>query len=149
MKGSSRGRKARRDAKPQTVVLSPGELAEALGLPAEDGPYITQSPLRLPAEWVATMRGRIGALDLTAPDVALITGESARTVIGWCRNRHLLSRRVGQGGAYRISPSALVQFRRQQAATLGHSTTIFAETPTQQKRRFAREKAYALKVLRG
>lgn len=134
----------------ELVTLSPEALADLLGLPAEDGFAIIGSAVRVPAAWIEERRTRVGTLDLTFADCALLTGTPVATFNGW-RNRGLLQVRAlgtSRNNALRVAPAELVRVLRL-VAQQRNGTTAATETPTQQARRGAKAREAALRACAG
>ena len=120
----------KRNATPEmkTVIISPLELAELLGLDPDDAPFLSSAPVRLPADWPNEWRTRLGPLELTTAEAGMILGRTMRTVQDWIREHGLLG----------ISPAALMTFLRRRVA---RKTPPIIETPTQQAKRAAAVRA--------
>ncbi len=122
------------------VDLSPVELADLLGLPAQDAPYLATAPIRLPRAWVETWQTKTGVRELTVPDLCLLLSCTARTIF-----RHLapdasprLCSRVGVLKGSRkgrvVSPANLVNFLRDQCRVAGLAPKV-GETAGQKSNR--------------
>jgi len=127
---------------PKTVTLSPFDLAELLGVDRADAGLLSSAPVRLPADWPAKWRARLGPLELTTAEVGMLTGRPRRTVQDWIK-QYGLKARPASGGDFAVAPAALVEFFRGRSAG---KVPVPVETPRQRDARGARAKAKAAEV---
>lgn len=134
----------------ELVTLSPEQVADLLGLPTEDAFTLVGSAVRVPVAWVEERRTRVGTLDLTFADCAMLTGTPRRTFERWRASGMLRARTVtlSRNTPLRVAPAELVRVLRLVAAQR-NGTTEATETPTQQARRGAKVRDAALRACAG
>lgn len=133
----------------ETIDLSPGDLAELLGMAREDGAALSVGTVRLPAEWVAGWRAKRGPLELSFADVELLTGIRPATLYLWRRAKKIACRApTGGKGAFRVAPAELVRRLRQIQVERG-CQPVAAETPGQLVRRARRARERAIVACGG
>jgi hypothetical protein len=132
------------------MEFTPAELAELLGLPPEDGPYLSKAPVRLPTAWVACWRSKLGPLELTPADVAMLLGVQPESVYRYLKagaSRQLKHRAVGCGKTWmpRVAPADLVEYLRA-ANRARNNTPVIVETPAQFRKRAERDRLEAMRA---
>lgn len=137
----------------QFVILSPVQFAALLDLSAEDAPYLSLAPVRLPTAWVTAWNNKIGPREFTPADVAMLTGTTLHCIYQRMKSDatpRLRARATstGKNWAPRIAPADLVQFLREANAERG-ITPVLSETPGEAARRGIRDRADALRACDG
>lgn len=94
-------------------TLTPYELADVLGVDRADAGLLATNVIRVPGDFLAAWKNRMGPRELSVAEMHFLTGIPERTLLDWLKAKTLVGRRViGRGSGYRVSPQSLVECLR-------------------------------------